>query len=133
MRRIGTFLSVGCVFVSVSTGCDTGTEVTVGKSVNSPPSAVILSPGDGETFDEDTVIHFQAKVQDSADAPNELEVIWSSDVQGDLNSSALPDIDGNVLFSTANLEAAHFLLNCFNFIFDFMLETCLKHCVFAFG
>lgn len=104
MRQIGTILSLGCLLASMSTGCDTGTEVTVGKTVNSPPSAVILSPGNGEIFEEDTVIHFQAKVQDSFDAPTDLDVMWSSDVQGDLNSSALPDIEGNILFSTANLD-----------------------------
>lgn len=104
MRQVGIFLFFGSLLSSMSTGCDTGTEVTVGKTVNSPPSAVILSPGDGEIFEEDTVINFQAKVQDSFDPPTDLDVMWSSDVQGDLNSSALPDIEGNIFFSTANLD-----------------------------
>ena len=51
--------------------CDSGTEVKIGTT-NSPPSVTILSPGDGEAFDEDSIIHFQAKVSDSYDSPADL-------------------------------------------------------------
>jgi hypothetical protein len=87
----------------LSFGCDTGTEVKIGTT-NSPPSVTILSPGDGESFDEDSIIHFQAIVSDSYDAPSDLTILWSTDLQGDLNSIALPDSQGNIMFSTANLE-----------------------------
>ena len=87
-------------------GCDTGTEVKIGTT-NSPPSVTILSPGDGESFDEDSLIHFQAIVSDSYDSPTELTIIWSTDIQGDLNSTALPDAQGNIMFSTANLEVGN--------------------------
>ena len=83
--------------------CNTGTEVKIG-TYNSPPSATILSPGDGEAFDEGTVIHFQAKVSDSYDSSPDLTVIWSSDLQGDLGSAAIPDVNGNLIYSTANLQ-----------------------------
>lgn len=84
-------------------GCDTGTEVKIGTT-NTPPTVTILSPGEGEQFDEYMTVHFQAKVSDSYDSPDELTVFWGSDLQGDLESQALPDSQGNLLFSTANLE-----------------------------
>ena len=83
--------------------CDTGTEVKIGTT-NTPPTVTIMSPGDGEQFDEYMIIHFQAKVSDSYDSPEELTVFWGSDLQGDLEAQALPDSQGNLMFSTANLE-----------------------------
>ena len=83
--------------------CDSGTEVKIGTT-NSPPSVTMLSPGDGESFNEDSIIHFHAKVSDSYDSPSELTIFWGSDVQGELNSEALPDSLGDLMFSTANLE-----------------------------
>ena len=83
--------------------CDTGTEVKIGTT-NTPPTVTIMSPGEGEQFDEYMIIHFQAKVSDSYDSPDELTVFWGSDLQGDLEAQALPDSQGNLMFSTANLE-----------------------------
>ena len=83
--------------------CDSGTEVKIGTT-NSPPSVTMLSPGDGESFNEDSIIHFHAKVSDSYDSPSELTIFWGSDVQGELNSEALLDSLGDLMFSTANLE-----------------------------
>lgn len=103
LRQRGTALPVSIVLCGALFGCDTGTEVKIGTT-NSPPTVVILSPGDGDAFDEGSVIHFQAKVTDSYDPSPEIEVLWSSDRQGDLESVATPDVNGNVLFSTANLE-----------------------------
>ena len=93
------------VFISLllTMSCDTGTEIKIGTT-NSPPNVTILSPGEGEQFDEYMTIHFQAKVSDSYDSPDKLTVFWGSDLQGDLESQALPDSQGNLLFSTANLE-----------------------------
>ena len=73
--------------------CDTGTEVKIGTT-NTPPTVTIMSPGEGEQFDEYMTIHFQAKVSDSYDSPEELTVFWGSDLQGDLESQALPDSQG---------------------------------------
>ena len=100
-----TMSRVSSVLIPLLTmmACSTGTEVKIGTT-NSPPSVTIMSPGDGEMFDEYMVVHFQAKVSDSYDSPEDLTIYWGSDLQGDLESQALPDSQGNLLFSTANLE-----------------------------
>ena len=89
MQRVKIFPSL-LIIPIISFGCTLDSEVKIGTT-NTPPSVSILSPGDGESFDEGSLIHFQAVVNDSYDLPSELTVIWSTDIQGDLNSTAVPD------------------------------------------
>ena len=44
--------------------CTTGQDIKIG-TVNSPPSATILSPADGEAFDESSTVTFEAMIGDS--------------------------------------------------------------------
>ena len=82
--------------------CDTSTDIKIG-TVNTPPSVTILSPGTEASFDEGEVVNFQAKIQDSYDASPDLGFTWSSDVEGELLGGTPADVNGNILYSTANL------------------------------
>ena len=83
--------------------CSTGTDVKI-STVNSPPSVTLLSPGDGDSFDEGNIVHFQAKIQDSYDPSPELDYIWASDIEGELLGGAPADVNGDIIYSTANLS-----------------------------
>jgi len=48
-------------------------------SVGSPPSLTVLSPGDGETWNEGDPVTFSTVVDDGQDAVDTLEVVWSVD------------------------------------------------------
>ena len=83
--------------------CSTGTDVKI-STVNSPPSVTLLSPGDGDSFDEGTVVYFQAKIQDSYEAAPDLEYIWATDIEGELLGGTPADVNGDIIYSTANLS-----------------------------
>ena len=61
-------------------------------------------PGEGEQFDEYMTVHFQAKVSDSYDSPDELTVFGVVIGWARLRIPSASNSQGNLLFSTANLE-----------------------------
>ena len=89
--------------------CVGGTDVKVGV-YNTPPSASILYPTDGSTFNEGDVIDFEAIIADGQDSIEDLEVLWTSDLQGSLLGGDLPQGDGTLFYSTANLTAGNHVI-----------------------
>ena len=61
------------------------------------PTASILSPQDGETYYADQKILFEGLITDDAVSPNELSVVWKSDIDGELDWANEPDSKGKLL------------------------------------
>ena len=60
------------------------------------PTASILSPQDGETYYADQKILFEGLITDDAVSPNELSVVWKSDIDGELDWANEPDSKGRI-------------------------------------
>ncbi len=76
---------------------------------NAPPVVVINAPDDGSIFEAGEPIEFRAIVDD--DGPiDQLELEWSSSADKHLDSTAVPDAEGVVLFSTSNLSQGEHLI-----------------------
>ncbi len=71
---------------------------------NVAPSVNITAPTDGESFDEGTVIEFEAVVSDDGDNPGLLLLIWASDLDNELSSGQSASTDGVAAYPTANLS-----------------------------
>ncbi len=91
--------------ISLLSACN-GQDTQVG-TFTQEPDLTIVSPPDGSEYDEGEVIYFEALVNDDIDAPEELLLVWSSDVDGELLTTGTADADGAVLFATANLSAGY--------------------------
>lgn len=74
---------------------------------NRTPTASIVEPIDGDTFDEGDSILFRGIVADN-DAYTDLQIIWSSSIDGQLLDFDPPDDQGNIEIETASLtEGTH--------------------------
>ena len=71
---------------------------------NSPPSATILSPLDGDFVEPGGLAEFVAEVGDGQTDPPDLTILWQSSVDGELDSTP-PDASGNVYFATNSLSS----------------------------
>ncbi|GDX82123.1 hypothetical protein LBMAG42_39340 [Deltaproteobacteria bacterium] len=77
------------------TGYDTATiEVLVG----SKPTVDLITPASGDTVNIDEIVAFQAEVGDAEDAPEDLDVVWESDLDGIFSSQGAAS-DGFAEFS----------------------------------
>jgi len=70
---------------------------------NTAPEASIVKPGDRQAFDEGVPLTFVAFAMDAQDKSPDLRAHWSSDLDGMLMESGVPDSDGQVELVTANL------------------------------
>ncbi len=70
---------------------------------NTPPSCEILSPDSGLVGVESEILHFEALVSDADISPDQLQIIWSSDKDGELGNSTASS-SGEVLFSYGDLS-----------------------------
>ncbi len=68
-------------------------EVPVSSAVDVPPSVSIVDPADGDTIGVSAATSFAARVADDI-STEEVELVWSSDVDGDL-STTFPDASGD--------------------------------------
>ena len=91
----------GFVVVAALAGCDSDLGIAV---YNDAPSAVIDSPVDGQIFDEGATVSFLGTVFDDQDV-EDLEVSWSSSIDGQLPDLDPPDTAGLVEFATASLSS----------------------------
>ncbi|MEL6344003.1 MAG: putative metal-binding motif-containing protein, partial [Myxococcota bacterium] len=89
--------------LSVLSACAGGSNSSI-TVIERPPDLTIISPPDGTEFDEGQIVNFQARVDDDTDPSDTLELIWSSDVDGELLSTGTAASDGTVEFATANLS-----------------------------
>ncbi len=71
---------------------------------NTPPDIEILSPDEDDWFATDELVVFEALVSDQEEDPQNLDVVISSNINGDLGATARPDSSGEyqgaVLFPT---------------------------------
>lgn len=79
--------------------CEDGITVNVGQA----PTALIDAPADGARFGEGETIPFLATVDSQVTAAEDLDLVWSSDLDGELDTSAA-DPDGLAGFSTDRLS-----------------------------
>ncbi len=77
--------------------------------VNTAPGCTITSPEDGASASPGETVTFAALVQDAESDPSALSVIWSSDLDGTLDSTGA-DAEGDVSFSTADLSLGAHLI-----------------------
>ena len=61
--------------------------VPLAAVANEPPTVVIGTPTDGEVLAPGAATYFDATVEDDADAPEALTLVWRSDVVGELGST----------------------------------------------
>lgn len=76
--------------------------ITVGPP-NSSPSCAITAPEPGEAGSQGALVTFEALVGDDDVPADWLEVLWSSDKDGDIGQST-PNTDGSVTFPYADLS-----------------------------
>lgn len=86
--------------------CNTGTDVKI-SNVNSPPTATIISPLNGASFEELEVVTFEAQIGDNYDEPPALSVTWSSDIDGTLTGTTPADTNGILLYTTSSLSVGN--------------------------
>jgi len=86
--------------------CNSGTEVKI-ASFNSPPVATIISPTNGDVFEEFESITFEAQIGDNYDEPPALTVNWSSDIDGILTGVLPADPNGVLLYTTSSLSVGN--------------------------
>ncbi|MBM76474.1 MAG: hypothetical protein CMK59_13795 [Proteobacteria bacterium] len=80
-----------------------GNPNTTVTKFNLPPTVSIEAPTAESFFDERTEVVFEALVSDNAQDPEELLMVWSSDLQGDLIGNSLVEADGRVVYPTTSL------------------------------
>ena len=85
---------------------DTKSNITVN---NDAPELSILAPVTGTTVDEYTVVEFRALTTDFEDLEESLIVMWSSSLDGLLDSTP-PDSSGNLYFATNSLQPGTHLI-----------------------
>jgi hypothetical protein len=76
--------------------------ITVGPP-NGVPSCAITAPESGGAGDEGALVTFEAEVGDDDVPADWLEVVWSSDKDGEIGQST-PNTDGSVTFPYAGLS-----------------------------
>ena len=72
--------------------------------VGNPPTATIDSPTDGEIYSVGETIIFRGTVSDSQDQPNEISIVWNSDLEGELQTGSA-NSQGISQFTRSNLQA----------------------------
>jgi hypothetical protein len=73
-------------------------------TVGEPPEVEITLPVDGEVFSLGDLIYFEATVSDNEDLPNEVALVWSSDIDGVVSKTG-SDSSGNATHATSSLSA----------------------------
>ncbi len=72
-------------------------------TVGTPPSVSLDLPGEGELFSQGDLVTFQAQVSDSEDAPTDLDLSWSSSVDGIISTQGA-DSTGLASFTSTSLS-----------------------------
>jgi len=97
MRRL--ILLVPALVAAALLGCN---ETTI-ESSNTPPEATIELPAEATSALEGTQVEFRGVVTDRVTVAAELELVWSSSLDGELLSGA-PNEDGSTGFSRDDLS-----------------------------
>lgn len=94
------------VLFSLLSACLGGSDAKI-TTYENPPDLSIVSPVNGAEYDQGAVINFEARISDDSDAPEDITITWSSDVDGELNSGNTASADGTISFATANLTPGY--------------------------
>ena len=99
-------LSMGTHTVTLLVSDDIGTEcrTSVLIAVGNPPAATIDEPLDGALFSVGDSIAFRGTVLDDQDPASQIAVVWSSDLDGVLDSGN-PNAQGVTQFTRSDLTA----------------------------
>ena len=101
LENVGSGKSV--VNVQTSELSETTVNIIPGVNVGLAPTINIVLPAVPAEFSEGEDITFSADIEDD-DTPNQdMNIVWESSLDGELNSST-PDINGNVTFTTNSLS-----------------------------
>ncbi len=73
------------------------------KVYNTAPIISITAPNSGDEYNENDVVTFEALARDDATDSQDLMVDFVSDRDGVLSDTLNPDVDGVVVYNTANL------------------------------
>jgi len=97
-------LSVATHTITVTVADEIGDACTdhVIYTVGTPPTVSLDLPAGGEVFAQGDLVSFQAQVSDSEDAPTDLDLSWSSSVDGVLSTQGA-DSTGLAGFTSASL------------------------------
>ncbi len=90
------------VLALFAVSCQGDTSLLEGS--NAPPEVTVTNPPFGSEFDEGDIVTFAGLVDDDLTEPMDLYLIWSSDLDGNLEEGPLADADGRAIFATANLS-----------------------------
>ncbi len=71
---------------------DGDVEVSLSATPNRPPDVEIAAPTSGEVIDEGVDLKLIAVVSDDTDAPEDLVVIWTSDVDGTVGTATADSV-----------------------------------------
>ncbi len=103
---VGTHLVTLTASDEVRATCTTSVYYTVGN----PPTLILTSPTDGDTYNTGEEVVFAATVSDSEDQPTDIDLSWESDVDG-VFSTARADSSGEVSVRTSSLTAGDHTLS----------------------
>ena len=81
--------------------------ITVDVIPSGPPEGAILTPTNIGRYYSDVPVQFSAQVQDAEADPEDLELSWSSSLDGTLELSSVASNDGTYLDSTQLTEGNH--------------------------
>ncbi len=70
---------------------------------NQAPAVKIVDPIDGQALPESDAITFLGNVSDDTTEPHKLEIMWSSDLDGQLSTDSVADSDGVVTYTSGAL------------------------------
>ena len=98
-------LSLNTHVITLTVIDDTGAECSddIVYTIGSPPSFQLLSPNNGDVYDEGVSVTFAAQVSDLEDQIHELNVTWESSLDGTINALP-PDSTGLVQFVNNTLN-----------------------------
>lgn len=71
---------------------------------NTPPTVSVVTPADGSHYNAGDLVEFYGLARDSQTPSDRLQVLWMSDLDGELNAEP-PDVSGDAKFSSAALSS----------------------------
>ena len=89
----------------------TRTEIAVTVLPTEAPIVELLTPIAGDNYYSDVPIHFSALVSDAEDDAEDLVILWTSDVDGELSLDNSFNASGEIS-DNANLTEGSHAINC---------------------